>query len=434
MLNVVSVSSGLVWIVWSGVNILLLLAIFLSIHKLCRNCKSLTINKFKKSKAKFENKNRNQSQPPISLSLLYIIMSSMCILCFIIFGVLKFYQKEESIIFINLSIIFTAIYIIKYYILLFILLKRLENIFKNTALALSSILINCFKIIIFLQSIIHLTISILSNTNDLILNPNKTNRNIRGTNLWELILGLLWCIQRGLFILFVALFLYKLSKCFTIKDENQRIKIDPSLLNIIKKISLTTVIALIISIISTIFVMLRFRYFNHMILNIISNYLVTIEIFADYLCVILTLKIFDNEYIFLCGCLDNKCSEKLWITLHNKRIIKQQSEIRENENDSTLNVCDIEIISERNSIAMIHSYPSSNIEIETSPSITTPISINNNQFLDVPTHTLSSSKITSNNSSLSVISEDDTLDNNQIIDNESGLVMVDYASTEYVSI
>ena len=210
--------------------------------------------------------------------------------------------------------IFASFYGIQHYLLLIALAVRLYFIFKKTPMELSKIQIKIFIIfssLIFISCIlIPLLFKILNN------------------KIFIISMIILIIIIISAMIILILSFIFKLHKLHEIGDKE-----DQSIISLINKTTLLASISIISNILAPISVIIRYKY-NLNFINFISNSLVTLDIYTNFSCIVLSYTLYDPLYKIICKC--SKCR---------KSKEKQRSISRKNTIPSTTNPNDRKTIS-----------------------------------------------------------------------------------------
>eukprot|EP01083_Nonionella_stella_P091317 255297_1 len=196
---------------------------------------------------------------------------------------------------------------LQHFVLITVLFIRIYYVFRRKlGLALSTRTIRVFIIaLVFSFSIFVLLLT--------------TTIHIPGTDAW-VNCAITLCVFNLIFMVTItSLFLNKLSIVLRFTLENNkctdRTKSDNELIDLITKTTLLSLIAMLTTFISCILLLFRFSMFgNHPIVSVISDWVVSIDIYCNFACYSLSFKYFHRYYVYMCHCCDVKCRQ-LWFCM-----------------------------------------------------------------------------------------------------------------------
>eukprot|EP01083_Nonionella_stella_P091318 255298_1 len=196
---------------------------------------------------------------------------------------------------------------LQHFVLITVLFIRIYYVFRRKLdLALSTRTIRVFIITLVLSFAIFLVLL-------------TTAIHIPGTGAW-INCAITLCVFNLLFMIAItSLFLNKLSIVlrFTLENNNSanRTKSDNALIDLITKTTLLSLIAMLTTFISCVLLLFRFSMFgNHPIVSVISDWVVSIDIYCNFACYSLSFKYFHQYYVQICHCCDVQCRQ-LWFCM-----------------------------------------------------------------------------------------------------------------------
>lgn len=159
----------------------------------------------------------------------------------------------------------------------------------------------------------------------------------RETSVLYAVAGSVFFVAGLLNVAVVALFINKLINVSRMEvDNNQRI------INVITKTSILAVISCIFTILGVISVgvQIKFAAYRNSIYPVCF---LLIDSYTNYICIVLSINLFQSKYQFFCGCIDRKCkslcyeAKKIDVELRSMRVasISQQSPTSDSTNPSS---------------------------------------------------------------------------------------------------
>lgn len=233
------------------------------------------------------------------ISLFLIIVTLLCLLAWAI--LLSF---DHQI----FNGLFNILYTLQYYALLLSLFTRLSDTFRDSAaFSLSHQSIKLFQYTFICSSSTFIFFAIMEHQ-------------IRGNMLWTALVLFISAFFI-LSILFVnSSFIHKLFKIYQLNTQNVK------MLTIITKTTVLTFTSIVTSIISPFIIIYRFHVQS---LCAFSDLLITLDVFTNFLCIVLSFNHFDKFYHILCGCLDSKCKSMCTHTLKTDEFIVTDLDIKQ---------------------------------------------------------------------------------------------------------
>ena len=200
------------------------------------------------------------------------------------------------------STIATLLYVIQTFILLIIFFEKLTVVFEGTQFIVSSFTKTMYKIIF---SFIPIgTIIAIS------LYQSKL--------IFSIFAGILLFMFISLMISLVILFVFKLIQVYKQlgmnADDNKEIHGNKSVVSAITKTTILTSTSIIITFLNGIVAMIRLNNPNNAYLAWIANLFVLLDVYTNFLCVIMCYKAFGRYYKNFCKCFDIKC-RKCWVNI-----------------------------------------------------------------------------------------------------------------------
>eukprot|EP01083_Nonionella_stella_P084202 233044_1 len=184
--------------------------------------------------------------------------------------------------------------------LIMVLFVRMYYIFHTTDLELSMATIVLFVVTFMFSSAIFGAIL-------------TSKIRVPGTDSW-VNCAITLCVFNIIFmIVTTSLFLSKLSIVFRRSSQAKHSnKKDNALINLITKITLLSLMTMSITFVSCLLLLFRFSIFGeNVVVSLISDWVISIDIYSNFLCYSLSFKYFHKYYAKLCRCCDFKC-RRLW--------------------------------------------------------------------------------------------------------------------------
>eukprot|EP01084_Bolivina_argentea_P094606 170083_1 len=298
----------------------------------------------------------------------------------LIFHYLNIYAINQFIYI--LHILFSIIYLLQYYSLLLSLFTRLSNTFRDSGfMQLQLKTIKNFRITYGTTLIIFIVC--------------VTNNNyIRGTILWTICIAILYIFIVTWISLIISSFNSKLIQIYQLNTDNT------FMLSIVVKTTTLSSISIFTSILSMIVIMYRFYiHFNPPTYMIaICDLIITLDIYTNFLCIVLAFNYFINLYNKSCGWL-HKIFHYLWIHLLNvqKQIDQKDTQMTKISPHSKQNTTEHLTVSNEKHLNTHNTLSSNNnIKIPKMDNITILISDDEQNFQDinetVPLHRMAYAK------------------------------------------
>ena len=228
--------------------------------------------------------------------------------------------------------------------MLLILFTRLRIVFENTSMALSNHSVLFFNICFVIALILFTLLPILH-----IIKPS--------ISIWT------WCASTFCFynlsfmMTLTSLFIYKLKQVFTNYiqlneqakshygvtmdyDDQERLE-NEKMVKTFTKTSILAITSIVFTSISCILLVARFTFnINSHFIYTLSEWIISIDIYSNFLFITLSYTYFDNIYYKLCGICDNQC-QSLWQRLLFGQEFETPEQIaNDNDNDNTDNNTD----------------------------------------------------------------------------------------------
>eukprot|EP01084_Bolivina_argentea_P088060 158978_1 len=200
-------------------------------------------------------------------------------------------NNSKPILISTFSLLWLASFAIQSYLLLWIFFVRLKKVFKKSPLRLSNIS-NYTYIGMFSGMIILCFIGTIC----IFVQPE--------------LMGFIELAFLGLFAMvmlsLVLLFVYKLIRVYRINSgmDNK----DEDLISAITKTTLLTTISISITITNGIFTAL-WDSENNIVFRWFCHYIVLVDVFTNFICIIMSYKIYKGYYLVICRFIDSKCRD-----------------------------------------------------------------------------------------------------------------------------
>eukprot|EP01084_Bolivina_argentea_P259159 437191_1 len=126
------------------------------------------------------------------------------------------------------------------------------------------------------------------------------------------------CVFTVFFVIaMTVLFINKLGKILAVEqDANKSCNQNEGFITVIAKIAVLSCISMSMTCIACSFLLVRYLIFENSIgVDIISEWMTMIDIYANFVCLSLTLKYFKKHYVKLCHYIDSKCRKLCYIAL-----------------------------------------------------------------------------------------------------------------------
>ena len=197
---------------------------------------------------------------------------------------------------------FLITYGMQTWLVLIIFFDRVRLVFKNTPLRLHKFTVYLWKILFILPPFYVSTIMILWITNNV------------SEGLWRISIGAAYLFAIVYMIALVILFINKLIQVYKIdhsKDENL------SLISSITKIVILTTYYVLLTVIQSVWYQIKRMKIeddNYRMYDWIGAYILILDIFMNYICIVLCFRSFKMNYIKLCKWMDLMC-RKCWIVI-----------------------------------------------------------------------------------------------------------------------
>lgn len=191
---------------------------------------------------------------------------------------------------------YSFFYIIQAMLIIVIWLYRIHIIFRDTELLISKVIVIIYVIII----IFLLILAIIHGMSYLILYDDPQIWS-KYSHLWSY----LGCINLLLYISLCLsismLYIHKLHASFNGNFNTKHLKLAP----VIVKTSILNFMTMFVTLLNAICLIFRA---DSIYMEYLSELFMAIDVFTNFLCVVLSYKHYERFYFLLCGCLDNKCT------------------------------------------------------------------------------------------------------------------------------
>ena len=273
----------------------------------------------------------DEKKPPKCLfnaGLLFLNITILCLIILILLGLFQLFMEDNnnmydnSILYKLLIYSFGIIYWLQKYTLLIVLFIRLKFVFNPTPLAITDYTLKLFITLFIITPILLISLSLfVIMYNDFIIEEHDNN-----TNYLYVFLGIFVVLYNIFLILCVlSLFIYKLIQVY-------RIEYDMSFIQVIAKITIIAAISIIVAFIGPFCIILRYTLLLHNeYMFIITDYIISIEIFINFLCVIISYKYFKKYYEIFCCCIISLCHSFWFNTLYDDKRKNTMYDIKTNQ-------------------------------------------------------------------------------------------------------
>ena len=207
------------------------------------------------------------------------------------------FNLESSVSYIIFSSLATALYAIQSFILLIIFFERLDIVFNGTSFVVSKCTKNIYKFL-FISTPILVVIAICL---------------FQYTLIFSILAGVVLLLFIGLMISLVILFIIKLVNVYKSSGMSENTGADKSVVSAITKTTILTTISVSMTLVNAIVAIWRLNTDNIYIIWF-QNYFVLLDVYTNFLCVILSYTAFVKYYQTLCKCMDIKC-RSCWVRI-----------------------------------------------------------------------------------------------------------------------
>eukprot|EP01084_Bolivina_argentea_P208492 355440_1 len=224
--------------------------------------------------------------------LVFSISTLLALLAITIMSMLEVHYTENHTTIHVCWIVFAICYALQSYFLLLLLFYRLYYIFLGSIYHISLKIVKLFKIVFICTPIILIFIPCL--------------HYIRGTMTWSIIVAFLCILMLISMITLIFLFLFKLYNVLQ-KSSN-----DMELTSLMTKATILGTAAILATAISATLIITRYTIFidnKYYIIQIICQWFGSLNIYINFICIILSYSSFKTYYNTLCGCIHSKCRD-----------------------------------------------------------------------------------------------------------------------------